>query len=234
MIQASRQNQSLIELNPVIAQPPAMPDRIYAALKHRILRCELPPNQRLNEKKLSQELGVSRTPLRQALNRLSQDGLVVLLPYKGYVVAPLTIDDFKNLCEVRRIIEPESVALAAERATPQDIERLVDTYESRYTQGDPSTYEGYLRSNSAFHLALVRCTRNDRLESLVMSSLDQLQRPLYLGVVKGIASDVSTAQHLELLELVKAHEPDRARSLMKKHICIGEEQIIAALAEGGY
>lgn len=230
----SSSSPSLIELEPVITQPPAMTDRVYTALKHRILRCELRPNQRLNEKNLSEELGVSRTPLRQALNRLAQEGLVVLMPYKGYVVAPLTVADFQNLCEVRRILEPESVVLAAERATSEDIERLKETYATPYNQSDPSTYESYLRSNSAFHLALVRCAKNNRLESLVMSALDQLQRPLYLGVVKGIASEVSTAQHLELLEMVRRHEAESARKLMVEHICIGEEQIIAALRDAGY
>lgn len=226
--------RSLIELEPALAPRAVLADQIHAALKHRILTCALRPGQRIVEKDLCEELGASRTPLREALNRLAFEDLVMFSPYRGYSVAPLTVEGFRHLCELRRIIEPEAAALAAERATPEDIAQLLSCAETRYTRGDTQSYEGYLRSNSAFHLALVRCSRNPRLESIVMSALDQHQRPCYLGLDVGIDGEASTAEHLAVVKAVRARNPERARKLMEKHIVTAEQRIISALQAAGY
>lgn len=228
------QINSLIELDPVSGAPLSLVDRIYTTLKHRILTSALYPGSRIVEKDICSEIGVSRTPLREALNRLSLEGLVVLSPYKGYVVAPVSIPDFQNLCELRRILEPETAALAAERATEDDIEQLMRVFETRYTVGDKETYEDYLRANSAFHLALVKCTGNNRIQTIAMSVLDQHQRPLYLGLDKGINAEASTAEHLEIVDAIRNHDPERARCLMRAHITSGEERILTALRAAGF
>ncbi len=225
---------SLIELDPAVRPPSALPDRIYATLKHRILTCAILPGARIVEKELCGEIGVSRTPLREALNRLALEGLVVLIPYRGYAVAPLSVDGFRELCEVRRVLEAESAALAAERAGQEDIRRLEELAETRYNRGDRRTYERYLRANSSFHQALVRATHNARLEAMVMSSLDQHQRPLYLGLGVGVDGKASTREHREVVEAVRAHDPARSRQLMTHHIARAEERIITALKAAGY
>jgi DNA-binding GntR family transcriptional regulator len=234
MVHATHRAPSLIELDPAVRPPTALPDRIYATLKHRILTCAMLPGERIVEKALCGEMGVSRTPLREALNRLALEGLVVLTPYRGYGVAPLSVDSFRDLCEVRRTLEAGSAALAAERATADDVRRLEALAETRYTRGDRRTYEKYLRANSAFHLALVRSTRNARLEAIVMSALDQHQRPLYLGLGVGVDGKASTREHREVIEAVRAHDPARSRELMVEHIARAEERIIAALKTAGY
>src|SRR5581483_12471391 len=115
---------SLIEIPTHGARPSALPDHVYAVLKQRILSCALRPGERLVEKNLCDELGVSRTPVREALNRLSHEDLVAFQPHAGYRVAAITLDGFRNLIELRAIIEPQAAALAAERATPDDIAAL--------------------------------------------------------------------------------------------------------------
>lgn len=221
---------SLIEIDPKVAMRSVLPDRIYAMLKHRILTCSMLPSRRILEKELSAELRVSRTPLREALNRLALEGLVVLLPYRGYIVAPLTIEDIRELFEVRRTVEAEAAALAAKRVTPEDIEELTSAAELRYTRGDPKTYETYLRANLTFHRAVVRCTHNTRLETIVMTALDQLQRPEYL-VLEGADMDniAATTEHREIIEALRAHDSERARALMTEHIIRSERRIITAL-----
>ena len=206
-----------------------LPDRIYSALKHRILTCSLQPGQRLMEKELSQELGVSRTPLREALNRLALEQLVFLTPYRGYAVSPVLLDDIRNLSELRLIVESESAALAAERATADDMEQLKQLATLRYQPGDRATYDQYLRDNSAFHQALVRCTRNARLESVVASVLDQIQRPLYLGLDTGLDAVAATAEHSELLEVIEQHDAPRARQVMADQIKRAEMRILASV-----
>lgn len=220
---------SLIELDPSLPQPTALPDRIYAALKHRILTCAMPPGQRIVEKDLCKELQVSRTPLREAFNRLVLEGLILLSPFRGFAVAPVTVEGFVELCELRRIMEGGTAALAAERATPEDIRRLREEAELRYTPGGRKTYVGYLRANSRFHLALVRCTKNRQLEGIVMSALDRHQRPLYLGLDVGIDARASTKEHMNIIKAVEKHDTAAARALMVQHIGEAEQRIVSAL-----
>jgi DNA-binding GntR family transcriptional regulator len=234
MIPLVNRVQSLIELNPAVTQPAALPDRIYAALKHRILTCSMQPGERIVEKDLCREMAVSRTPVREALNRLALEGLVAITPYRGYATSPISVKQFRDLCEVRRIVESESAALAAERATAAQIASLRGFAELTYTRGAAQTYESYLRANSAFHLALVQSTGNSLLEAVVMASLDHHQRPLYLGLDVGMDAQASTAEHHTVVDAIAAKDVDRARRLMLTHIAHAEDRIVTALTAAGY
>lgn len=225
---------SLIDLNPAVTTPTSLPDRIYATLKHRILTCSMLPSSRIVEKELCTEMQVSRTPLREALNRLALEGLVIIVPFRGYGIAPLTVDGFRELCEVRRLLESEAAALAAERATEDDIQRLDSRAELRYRREDRRTYQKYLRGNSAFHQALVRATHNSRLESLVMSALDQHQRPLHMGLGIGVDGKASTAEHQAICDAIRRHDSKEARKTMLDHIVRAEDRIVTALKVAGY
>jgi len=225
---------SLIELQPGVPPPTALPDRLYVTLKYRILTCAMKPGERIVEKKLCDEMQVSRTPLREAFNRLALEGLIVLSPYRGISVAPVTVADYEELCELRRIVEGGTAALAAERSTESDWQRLTEAAETRYEPGVKETYVEYLRANSTFHLALVRSTRNRRLEGLVMSALDRHQRPLYLGLDVGIDGGASTREHLEIVAAVRKRDAEQARRLMVSHIGQAEARIVAALHAAGY
>lgn len=230
----SNRPRSLIELDPTISSPAAISDRVYATLKHRILTCAMLPGQRVVEKELCAEMQISRTPLREALNRLALESLVVLRPFRGYVIAPLTVADFRELCELRRILESEAAALSAQRATPEDVEELAAHATTEYTVGDEQSYVTYLRNNSAFHFALVRCTHNSQLISAVMAALDHHQRPLYLGLEVCIDGAASTAEHVEVVNAVRNHDPERARALMLLHIGRAETRVVNALHAAGY
>ncbi|MEK7405280.1 MAG: GntR family transcriptional regulator [Acidobacteriota bacterium] len=221
--------QSLVELDPEMLPIATLPDRVYEVLKHRILTCAIPPGQRLIEKDLCAELGVSRTPLREALNRLAHERLVNAAPFRGYTVTEFTLAEARSLCEVRGIVECGSATLAAERAGEQEIEELARLAELRYTPGQRETYQDYLRANSTFHLALVRCTHNLRLETIVMSVLDQLQRPIYFGLDVGLDPDTATAEHLQIVAAVRAHDPAGARRLMAEQIANSERRILEAV-----
>jgi DNA-binding GntR family transcriptional regulator len=229
-----RQSLPLIELDPDIGTPAALPDRVYATLKHRILTCSILPGTRIVEKELCAEMKLSRTPLREALNRLALEGLVDVTPFRGYSAAALTLEGFRELCEVRRILEAEAAAISTERATPRQLNGLESLAHLRYSREDRRTYERYLRSNSAFHQALVQCTGNRRLEGMVMWALDQHQRPLYLGLGVGVDDKASSEEHLRVVEAIRARDPDQARRVVTDHIKQGEERITTALKAAGY
>jgi len=232
-VDATYTGHSLIELDPTITRPATLPDRVYATLKHRILTCALMPGQRIVEKDICTEMGISRTPLREALNRLGLEGLITLVPFRGYEVAPLTLAGIRELSELRLIVESASVALAAQRATQEEIEKLSAVAELQYTPGDRETYENYLRENSKFHLQLAQCAHNSRLQTIVLSVIDQLQRPFYMGLDVGLDTREATAEHLAVVQAVTGRDARRAQQLMCEQIARAEQRMIAAFERLG-
>ena len=220
----------LVEIDPRVQLASVLPDRVAAILKQRILTCALVPGSRLIEKELCAELRISRTPLREALNRLAYEGLVITTPYRGYAVAPVTIEGIRELCEVRRINEAEAAWLGAQRMTDDDLKKLEGLAEARYRHGDRDSYANYLRTNAAFHLALVRCTHNLRLEAIVMAALDQLQRAEDLGLDSGLKDTRRIeGEHLAVVSALRARDAGRARALIIEHIQHAETSILRAL-----
>ena len=234
MIPLASHTVSLLDLAPDVSAPAALSDRLYAILKHRILTCGMPPGERIMEKDICAEMAVSRTPLREAINRLALEGLVVVTPYRGYAVAPFTLESFRELCEVRRILEPVAASIAAKRATPEQVSALRTEAKLHYTPRNRKTYQGYLRANSRFHRTLVRCSGNTLLEGMVTSALDRHQRPLYLGLDVGIDAAAATAEHVGLVDAIAAGDAERAAHLMTEHVSRGEHRIVHALQAAGY
>lgn len=178
-------------------------------------------------------MGVSRTPLREALNRLSREGLVTLVRHRGYEVTPIRLPDLRDLCEVRLVLESEACALAALRALPEEISelrRLARLPCNPDKPGDRKAFQGCLRNNTSFHAAAARGSHNPRLASLVQSYLEQFQRPLYLELGIGIGSDVANvanAEHLAIVDAIEGRDPALVRRLMNDHITSTVRRILA-------
>jgi GntR family transcriptional regulator, rspAB operon transcriptional repressor len=225
---------SLIEISPQSVRPSALPDHVYAVLKQQILSCVLKPDERLIEKRLCEELRVSRTPLREALNRLSHEELLSFQPHAGYRVASITINSFRNLIELRAIVEPQAAALAAQRATEEDIADLRACASLPYDPNDDRGFVDYCRANAKFHLRVVRTARNAALENIVMSALDLYQRPTYLKIGRQLDPKNPSAKHLAITEAIADHKVELARDIMLQHIIGGGERILSALSAAGY
>ena len=225
---------SLIEISTTGKRPTALPDHVYAFLKQKILSCQLLPGQRLIEKNLCAELEISRTPLREALNRLSHEELIAFQPHAGYRVASITLAGFRNLIELRSIVEPETAALAAERATPEDVAKMRECATLNYDPSDDSSFADYCRANARFHLCVVRAARNPTLENLVMSTLDMYQRPTYMRIGRQMDPENPSAKHRAIAEAIALHDSEKTRSIMRQHILGGGERIVEALKAAGY
>ncbi|MES2696503.1 MAG: GntR family transcriptional regulator [Verrucomicrobiota bacterium] len=217
-----------------MSRPTALPDHIYAALKQQILSCALKPGERLIEKNLCAVLHVSRTPLREALNRLNHEELVILQPNAGYRVAPLTLEGYRNLTELRAIVEPQATALAAERATPADIAELRALSTLDFNPADDQGFADYCRANARFHLRVVRTARNPMLENIVMAALDMSQRPAYLRIGRQLDPANPSARHHAITDAIERHDATLARELMEKHVRGSGDRIAEALVTAGY
>lgn len=226
---------SLVELSEEMPLRSNLPDRIYNELKRRILSGLIGPGEHMPEKNLCENLQVSRTPLREALNRLANEDLVVYRPNCGYLAAPLTVEGVRRLQELRLIVEAKVAGLAAVRASEKQIPLLRSAADMpEILPGDDHSFRQFCRANSRFHLLLVRTINNPMLENIVMSGLDLYQRPAYLGIGRLTDHTKPTKCHHDIVDALEARDTMKAEMVMSSHIIGGSERIIKALLEAGY
>jgi DNA-binding GntR family transcriptional regulator len=141
----------------------ALSDRVYQLLKTRIIELDLGPGERLQVEKLAVQLGVSPTPVREALNRLSAEGIVAAAAYRGFRVSPLlTAEELAQLLSARRLIETAAVALAPSECTPSEIEQLSDMVSEMdaLNEADVLDAKTFNATDAAFHRLTVSLSGN--------------------------------------------------------------------------
>jgi DNA-binding GntR family transcriptional regulator len=199
----------------------SMGDRVYAVLRDRILSGELAHGERLHQEALSEELGVSRTPLREALGRLAADGLVELTPQRGARVAGVGPRDMHSSYESRLIVEPAAARLAAERAggEPGCAAMLAAVAELR-AASDAGDVRAAFVANRAFHLAVVEASGNAYLlrfaEMLWATRLGLAVYERQRGLSRFLAVDADS--HEAIAVAIAGGDGDAAEALMREHI----------------
>ena len=211
-------------------RPTALSEQLYQELKKRVLTCVLKPGHHLVEKHLCEDLGVSRTSLREALNRLAQEKLLTQRPNVGFHVTPITPDRFRNICELRRVLESQVAGLAAGRADAEAIAAMRIAARLDVDPNDPDAYITYVEENFAFHHAVARAAGNPLLEELVVSALEKDQQPIYYGIDLEVCTNPAdiSAEHLAIVAAIEARDAPEASRLMTAHIGKKEQRIARA------
>lgn len=204
-------------------------DIAYTELKRAVLTCELAPGSFLTEIQLTESTGHGRGAIREALARLTRDGLVEVHPRRGYRITNVSLTDVREVFEMRLFLEPEAAALAAERASREDIERLRDFAHAHFTPGDEASYIAYVESHRAFLAALATLSGNNRLAAATTQLLEAMQRVQFLSR-PGRQHPASTAnEYDELFTAVFEGDPERARVASARHIENARARIIQTL-----
>jgi DNA-binding GntR family transcriptional regulator len=192
-------------------------DRAYMALRERILAGDLAPDARLHQEDLSRELGVSRTPVREALGRLAAEGLVELLPNRGARVAEVGLADMEAAYQARLIVEPPAAALAAQTASAEDVESMREAIAAHRAHVGEVTVA--FTANRAFHLALMAASGNPHLsrfaESLWAGRVGMRVYELQSDTAF-IAADAD--QHEAIADAVEAGDAALAERLTREHV----------------
>ena len=146
-------------------QSPKLFEAVAAQLREQIVGGELHPGDKLRETDLAEQFGVSRGPIREALRELAREGLVVDLPRRGTLVSAATLGDLLELYDIRQALEVFAVELAIKRATPEDIERVVELYDisERAGKSKSGSYDSKTAADLAFHLEIFRIAGNHRM-----------------------------------------------------------------------
>jgi DNA-binding GntR family transcriptional regulator len=193
-------------------------DQVHAELLERIVAGELAPGSRLRQEALADELGVSRTPLREALARLVSEGLVEFVPNRGATVARRDFTDMQDAWHARLVIEPGAARLAAERRDAEAIERMRETVRRQRSVAEDVTSSFAL--NRDFHLTLVAASGNTHLlQFCELLWLSRIGVPIFARQARDRSQMLAWAdEHQAIAEAVAAGNQRRAERLTREHI----------------
>ncbi|HVG27140.1 MAG TPA: GntR family transcriptional regulator [Acidobacteriaceae bacterium] len=191
---------------------------LYRKVRQDIVECELTPGQSFSEAELGRQYNASRTPVREACRRLEREGLIRIIPFRGYMIAPLSVAEFHDLEEMQLIFEPEAAALAAERASNDELEEMqrLATYE--YRVNDKETYRNFLQTNYNLHCMIAQSTRNRRLFDVVTNVHVRLMRFFYLGLPFDSYGPALVSEHVAMVDAIRDRNVEEARRQAADHI----------------
>ncbi|MGP3966215.1 GntR family transcriptional regulator [Streptomyces sp. 6N223] len=204
-------------------------DKVHEHLKRLILTSDLAPGEELREIALTESTGFGRSPVREALRRLVQEGFVEVRPRQGYRVSPVTLASVRDLFEMRLLLEPAAVELAALRAPREELEALHTLAHQTYVPGDTASYERFLQDNREFHVRIARATGNERLARSLRVLLEEMQRLFFISLDNRDSASEMTHEHHDLYDALLARDGARARELVVGQIEAGRERVLQGL-----
>ena len=203
-------------------------NKAYQMIKEKIISLELAPGAVVQDHELSGELGLGRTPIREALKLLEAESLVVTVPRRGIFVSHVSITDLQQLCEIRVALEGLSSRLAAQRATDEELAALRVCCDDQQLEQSVHILER-IREDRRLHRVLAAATHNRFLEAEIERFYDLSLRLWHLALGRVPAEAIRPGSHREILMAVVARDAERAENLMREHIRDFQSKIKAAM-----
>ncbi len=209
----------------------ALSTEVFTALKERIIHWEYPPAHRFTEEELCDEFGVSRSPVREALQMLVENGLVTKEAYRGYTVRQPDLEEIHNLYDVRLALEFFVVEWLTLRGLPEaDWQQLRDTWQNLLNHLPQRTAD-FAASDEAFHEELAARTGNQALVQYLRHIDERLHFVRTTDITTPERLRATCEQHLKILDYIKAGNTDRAREAMRENIENGRKNVEVAVRE---
>nr|WP_307990971.1 GntR family transcriptional regulator [uncultured Niameybacter sp.] len=209
-----RENDTDMKINEYLP----LRDIVFQTIRKAILNGELEPGERLMETQLGEKLGVSRTPIREAIRKLELEGLVVMVPRKGAQVAQFTIKDIEDVLQVRASLEALAAKLACKHMDERSflkLQLIITEYEYAAKEDD---IEVMIQKDIEFHDTIALASQNDKLIQLYNNMREQVQRYRIAYLKNTEQSNAVIAEHNEILKALKDGEEEVAAKLATKHI----------------
>jgi DNA-binding GntR family transcriptional regulator len=198
-------------------------DLAYHQIKRDILGCLLPPGVEITEARLALRYGLGKAPVRAALLRLRQEGLVKSVARRGYLVTPVTVKDVQDLFEFRLLLEPGTARLAAGRIDKDGVRRL-----RALCRADRVSRTAFNRANTEFHVAIAEAAGNQRVAAAISQVLDGMDRLFNLRLTPSDLTDADR-QHKLLIEALQAGDGERAEHIATEHIQQAARKVMDAV-----
>ncbi|MCL6478001.1 MAG: GntR family transcriptional regulator [Peptococcaceae bacterium] len=204
---------------------------VFESLREAIIHGRLKPGERLMEIQLAEEMGVSRTPVREAIRKLELEGFVVMIPRKGAYVSGISVKDIVDVFEVRAALEALAAGLAAERITAEELENLERSLVQISEVSDRQDLNAMVETDTNFHELLYKASRNQRLFQIVTHLKEQIQRFRTTSLSQPGRSKDALNEHRRIVEAISERNVEMAQALAREHIENAEQSLLNALQE---
>ena len=211
-------------------------DKVYEKIKTLAIDYHFRPGERINEVELATQLGVSRTPVREALNRLAKDGFMNLVPNRGFYSRDLTPEGVRELYEVRMVIEQATFRFACQRATDDDIAATAAIWEnvvaSQPQEKSAEYWAKIAEIDELFHMEIARISKNTRLYEM-LESLNSLSRFFRrIDLETPVRRNNAYEEHEEIIEALRQRNAEKGVMLIEQHIFLSSEHAVEVTKEG--
>lgn len=204
-------------------------DVVFNTLRHAIITGEFAPGERLMEITLANRLGVSRTPVREAIRKLELEGLVTMIPRKGAQVAKITEKNLRDVIEIRCVLEEFAASLACDRITEEEELEMQDLHEQFVQSAQTHDILDIVEKDEQFHDAIFRATKNDRLITIINNLREQFYR-YRMEYVKDIEQhSILVKEHEELMNAIFHKDGEAAKQIMRTHLKNQQDGVIQAI-----
>ena len=214
----------------------SLADRIFRSIRNKIITWQISSDQVLVEARLAEEYNVSKTPVREALALLSQEGLVEVIPRVGYRVTPISVQDVYEIFDLRVVLEGEAVAIAVQRASEAELEAVQESDQAwaRELNQEDLSPEEYLHFHDAFHLHIAELSGNSRLADFIARLLRDSARlrmrdPLMSA--QGLTEEQEDSRRI--VHALVIRDSAEAKRLMQEHIVESKERILRQIMQQG-
>jgi len=207
-------------------------NQVFEQVKEIIVRGEIPAGKRMIESEIAASMGISRTPVREAVHKLEAEGLLQPLPRGGYVVRGLALPDIEETFEIRSILESFAAYLAANRHSSKEILPLEKKMEEFQRYLDRDDLKELTRINTEFHELLYALSRSQRLIKMINNLRDEIYflRKMILNSVD--MARLSNKDHRDIIKAIKKREAKKVERLVRDHILRGKEFVINEIRKG--
>lgn len=193
-------------------------DKAYEALKTKIITCELRPGEAITVANLAEHVGLGRTPVIQAVDRLVTDGLVEVMPRKGIVVAPISLNEIFDIIEVRILNECQAARWAADKVTKADLAALQANLDAMRAASEARDIDRLIHLDREFHRLISAAAGNPVLAEFLGNLHDRAVRFWFVSMRAPDHNARVCNQHATLIDAFRRHDPDAAEAAMRAHI----------------
>ncbi|AXF23314.1 GntR family transcriptional regulator [Burkholderia pyrrocinia] len=196
----------------------ALSAQVHALLRDAIVTMTLQPNDVIYERAIADALGVSRTPVREALLQLAREELVLIAAQSGTFVAPVKREQFVESALIRKVLETAAIRRAAEVISPRELEQLHDIQEAHRRAIARGNAVAAIACDNAFHATVSAAARLPRVQQLVEIVRAPIDRVRHVTVRDPIVGEVTLAQHQKVLDALERHDADAAERALHEHL----------------
>lgn len=204
---------------------------VFESIREAILDGRLKPGERVMEVQLAEKLGVSRTPVREAIRKLELEGLLVMEPRKGAYVADVSLKDVMDVFEVRASLEGLAASLAAIRANEEEIELLKQKVNDFKECIEKNDVQGMINKDTEFHEAILDAAKNKKLTSIIEGLREQVQRFRVTYFTEYNMTTYLAEEHQNVFSAIESREPEKASKYVQKHIKNIERYIVSGVKD---